>query len=123
MLRKQCYFEKRNDMAILHDTSSLIKHVKSGHVFDPVEDKTTVISVIEFPKILGKEIGIIFPKSTTYELAIVLAKKLLQVGTPVKATDIIIAAIGIEKQLPLRSDDKHFELITHVDSRLTLISL
>jgi hypothetical protein len=113
----------RADMAILHDTSSLIKCVRNGQVFDPAEDKTTVISVIEFPKILSKEIGILFPKSTTYELAISLAKKLLQIGTPVKATDIIIAAIGIEKQLPLQSDDKHFELITHVDSRFTLISL
>jgi hypothetical protein len=113
----------RTDLANLHDTSSLKKRVRDSQVFYPAEDKTTVISVIEFPKILNKEIGILFPKSTTYELAISLAKKLLQVGTPVKATDLIIAAIGIEKQLPLKSDDKHFEMIKHADSRLALISL
>lgn len=74
-------------MVVLHDTSSLIKCVRNDKVFDPDEDKTTVISIIEFPKILSKEIGIIFPKTTTYELAIGLAKKLLQCGTPVKATE------------------------------------
>ncbi len=111
------------DMACIHDTCSLIKCIGTGHEFTASGDKTTVISIIEFPRILQKDIGVFYPRSTTFDLAITLANKLVQRGTPVNATDVIVAAIAIERQLPVKTDDKHFPLIQQVDGRLDLLPL
>ena len=123
MLEKHCHCEMTPELALIHDTCSLIKGVGASHEFNATDDKTTVISVIEFPRILSKDIGVLYPKSTTYELAITLASKLVQEGTPVNATDILVAAIAIERQMPVKTDDKHFNVIQHVDPRLLLLPL
>jgi hypothetical protein len=109
-------------MVVIYDTSSLIKQMKAGKEFTEEDDKTTILSVIEFPKILEKSFGIIYPRSTTYEIALMIAKKLLANGTPVNTVDIVVAAIAIEKAVPLVTNDRHFELIQGVDNRLLLQS-
>ena len=105
---------------ILHDTSSLIQKIRNRDAFNNETDKTTIISVIEFPKIVSKDIGILYPRAITCNLAVNLARKLLHNGTPVKSPDIIIAAIAIEKQIPVRTGDKHFSLIQQVEPKLNL---
>ncbi len=107
-------------MPRLHDTNSLINNLKAKRAFDREMDKTSIISVIEFPSILNENVGILFPKTSTFNLSIDIALKLRKAGTPVKATDIIIAALGIERNYPIITNDKHFTSIQAVDSRLTI---
>ena len=110
-------------LAVIHDTNSLIQKIKAHNSFNSEQDKTTIISVIEFPKIVSKDIGIFYPKMTTYTTAVNLARKLLNNGTPVKSADILIATISIEKQIPVRTGDKHFAIIQQVEPKLSIENL
>ncbi len=103
---------------VLYDTSILIEAVRAKR---KLVGYTTAINVIEFP--LAKEIStlnVIYPQPKDFKLAFILANKLLELGKPVPATDLIIAAVAINRKLLLKTKDKHFEWIKKVSPELLL---
>ena len=82
---------------------------------------TTILNVIEFPKAPEfEDVNVLEPTSEEYALALELCVKLLQRGTPVPAVDIVIAALGIRRELRLRTNDPHFSTIRAVAPEMTL---
>ena len=81
------------------DTSILIE-TKAGF--------TTIFSLIEYPKAINYEIEILWPEREDYILAIELMAALFNKGKPIPAIDALIASICLNRQLTLRTKDRHF---------------
>ena len=112
-----------NEIARLHDTNSLIELKKKGESFEDGTDFTTIFSIIEYPKALEVEnLTIIFPDKSIYEAAVKLSTLLIKKGTPIPAMDILIACIALQKNLELRTTDKHFEFVKDIYNNLQLKS-
>ena len=98
---------------ILYDTSSLINVYKqrkqlSGH--------TTILNVVEFPKLLELKLTVVYPSKHDYDLAIKLSKDLLKIGKPIPAIDILIAAVALNRNMKLVTTDNHFAIIRKIRS-------
>jgi len=72
----------------------------------------------EVEKIKTKGITLYLDDTTTYEYG-KIKSKLKKNGTPIPENDIWIAAIAIQHQLPIFSNDKHFKRVEDLE----LISL
>ena len=95
---------------ILYDTSALINLFKSGK--EEARGYTTILNVVEFPKALDlKGLGVIYPTFEDYDESLKMAVSLLNVGKPVPAIDIVIAAVCLRRGLLLLTEDAHF---THI---------
>lgn len=70
---------------ILHDTGSLIKAYKQRK---QLVGYTTILNVVEFPKLLELTLTVIYPSKFDYNLAIKLEKDLLRIGKPIPAIDV-----------------------------------
>jgi predicted nucleic acid-binding protein len=79
---------------------------------------TTILNVIEYPRILKEDIQVLWPSREDFILSIELMESLLDVGKPVPAIDIIIASMCINRNLRLISKDSHFVYIKKIDHRL-----
>lgn len=109
----------------LLDTNALIRCNKlKTKPFKKNFTFTTIFSLIEFP-VAAKytEISIINPTSLHYELSLKYALMLRKKGTPIPAIDIIIGAIGVEKNFYIVSEDSDFGYFQDVEPRLKIISL
>jgi len=103
----------------LYDTNVLIKLVREG--VGRVSGFTTTLNLIEFPKAADlKGLRVIVPGTKDYDEAYGISVKLMKAGTPVPATDIVQAAIAINRNLTLRTDDRHFEQVLVVRPKLRL---
>lgn len=104
----------------LLDTMILREKIRNK---EEIEEYTTIVNIIEFPKIItykkfkGK---VIFPDKPDYELALRLQVKLAKIGKMKPFSDLLIAAIAINRDLELVTRDKHFLDIRKV-SNLKLI--
>lgn len=83
------------------DTSALIQGIRG---------LTTIFSAVEYPRGV-KGCDVILPTLIDYCRAIEISRILYQKGTPVPATDILIASIALNRNLILVTKDKHFEKI------------
>lgn len=95
----------------LYDTSKLIEAYKRG---EQVSGFTTIFNLIEFPKAIELNLTIIFPSRTDYNLALEISTKLLKIGKPLPAIDVVNAAIAVNNGLKFVTKDKHFLLIKEV---------
>ncbi len=98
---------------ILYNTSSLINAYKQRK---QVEGYTTILNVVEFPKLLELALTVIYPSKSDYNLAIKLSKDLLKIGKPIPAIDIIIAAVALNRNMKLVTTDNHFAAIQKIRS-------
>jgi len=92
------------------DTSILIEKVRRR---EEIKEDITVVSIVEFPQILAyrKFSGrIIYPMPEDYELAYKLQLKLMKAGKPKPFSDLLIAAICINRNEELITDDACFFL-------------
>ena len=90
---------------ILYDTSRLINAYKQRK---QLRGYTTILNVVEFPKLLELKLTVIYPSKSDYNLAIKLSKDLLKIGKPIPAIDIIIAAVALNRNMKLVTTDNHF---------------
>lgn len=83
---------------------------------------TTILSVIEYPIISKlKEIYIYYPTSVHYKNGLEYASVLRKKGTPLRAIDILIGTIAVNKNLYLVTNDSDFNFLQAVESRLKII--
>ena len=102
-------------MTIL-DTSILIEKVKRR---EEIREDITVVSIVEFPQILAyrKFSGrIIYPMPEDYELAYKLQLKLMKAGKPKPFSDLLIAAICINRNEELITNDEDFKDIANISN-------
>jgi len=93
----------------LYDTNILIDAYKQRK---RLKGFTTAINAVEFPAVVQmKGINIIYPQPKDYKLAAKAMAELLKKGTPVPATDLIIAAVAANRGLALVTRDDHFKRI------------
>jgi hypothetical protein len=91
--------------------------MEKGEVFDTnllIEGKgelTTIFNVIEYPKVLERDVDILFPEKKDFTKAIELMVLLLEKGKPIPALDAVLASMCINRSLILRTKDKHFKKI------------
>lgn len=86
-----------------------------------LEGYTTVLCIIEFPKALRiRGLSVIYPSSEDYDEALRIAVDLLHEGTPIGSSDIIIAAIALNRDLTLVTMDRDFEYVRSVRPKLKL---
>ena len=102
-------------MTIL-DTSILIEKVKRR---EEIREDITVVSIVEFPQILTyrKFSGrIVYPMPEDYELAYKLQLKLMKSGRPKPFSDLLIAAICINRNEELITNDEDFKDIANISN-------
>ena len=91
--------------------------MEKGEVFDTnllIEGQgelTTIFNVIEYPKVLEREVEILFPEKKDFTKAIELMVLLLKKGEPIPALDAVLASMCINRSLILRTKDKHFKKV------------
>lgn len=91
--------------AILYDTNEMIKAMKDGR---KLKGFTTIINLIEFPKGVMLDLSIIVPSLKDYALALEISQKMVENGSPIPTSDLIIAAVALNNNLTLKTGDKHF---------------
>lgn len=102
----------------LFDTSALIALRDESR---ELTGATTILNVIEFPK--AREFGllrIIYPTKEDQDYALGTALKLLEIGRPIPAIDLIVAAVCSRRGLALNTKDRHYEHVLRVDESLVL---
>lgn len=103
----------------LFDTSELIELRKSSNL--EAEGYTTILNLIEFPKGVELErLKVLYPTRDDCDRAFIWSAKLLELGKPVPATDLILSAIATRAGLRLVSRDAHFKTIKTVADELRL---
>jgi len=94
----------------LYDTNVLID--LWGKKKRDVTGYTTILNIIEFPKaLLMPNLIILYPTIDDLNEAVKISKKLMEIGKPVGAVDIVVACIAIRNNLNLVTMDSDFENI------------
>ena len=96
------------------DTSELIERLKRG---EEVADDKTVVSLVEYPKASGHPLfkgSVLFPKVEDYITAFNIQCELLRIERPKSFSDLIVAAICINRGEKLITRDKDFTDIARV---------
>ena len=98
------------------DTSLAIDKIRKREVID---ESITVVTLIEYPYILeyaGFTGDVIFPTMKDYYMAYEIQKKLMLEGVMKGFVDILVAAITINNNEKLLTNDKDFIDIAKVSS-------
>jgi len=104
-------------MTIL-DTSIVIDRVK---LRKRINEDITVVTFIEFPKIIYYKYfygGVIFPIRQDFILAHKLQLELLKIGKPQAFSDLLVAAIVINRDEELITRDQDFKHISGVAEKI-----
>jgi len=70
---------------------------------------TTAFNVVEYPKALESENDVLWPEREDHVTGIPIMVDLLKAGTPLPATDVLIAAVCIKRGFKLLTKDTHFK--------------
>jgi len=101
----------------IFDTSELIELRKSREL--DTEGYTTILNLIEFPKgVEFERLKVLYPTRDDCDSALIWSAKLLKLGRPVPATDLILSAISARTGLELVTRDEHFKTIRVVAKEL-----
>ena len=97
-----------------YDTSILMDLFKKGKT--KLVGYTSIFNILEFPKAI-RFIGlkVIYPTRRDYDGALKYSLKLLKLGKPIPALDLLIASICFDRGLTLDTKDKHFLSIRNVE--------
>ncbi len=93
------------------DTSAFI----DGH-----RGKITACTMLEHAPAFRSNASVIYPRDRDFLKAAEIGSKLFAQGTPVGGMDLLIAAVAINRQLPLATRDKDFGIIQKVESKLRI---
>ena len=102
----------------IYDTSVVIDRARKG---ERIDGDITAITLVEYPRIIYYkkfEDNVRFPIREDYILAHRLQLKLLEMGRPQQASDLIIAAIAIRLREELVTMDSDFEDIAKAAKEL-----
>ncbi len=100
------------DQGVIFDTNILIDAYRANK---RLQGYTTAVNAVEFPAVANmRGINIIYPRPKDYKTAASAMVELLKRGTPVPATDIIIAAVAKNRSMRLVTRDAHFKMIQDV---------
>jgi len=102
----------------LYDTNVLIEAVKSRR---KLEGYTTILNVVEFPRALELGLTVITPSLEDYLLAVKISQAMVKKGAPGPVVDAVIAAVAMNRELTLVTNDKHFEWIKEEFEGLKLL--
>ncbi len=98
-------------MTIL-DTSIVIDRVKSRK---PINEDITVVTLVEYPKIVYYKYfygGVVFPIRQDFILAYKLQLELFKLGKPQAFSDLLVAAIALNRDEELVTRDQDFKYIS-----------
>ena len=70
-----------------------------------------IITVVEYLSAVGYAESIIYPTWRGYNLAIVWQSRLRALGSPLPATDLVIATQAVNNNMVLVTKDKHFKIL------------
>ncbi|ACX72973.1 hypothetical protein Metvu_1115 [Methanocaldococcus vulcanius M7] len=102
----------------IYDTNKIIEAYKNN---EELNGYTTIFSIVEFPKALKLGLKIIYPSKEDYSLAIKLSNKLLKIGKPIPAVDILVSAIAINRKMKLITKDNHFSNVKEIFNEFDVI--
>lgn len=92
----------------LYDTSVMIDSVRRG--LKELRGCTTIFNLIEFPKAVELEgLKVLYPTMRDCDEALKLSVRLLRLGKPIPAIDILIASMATLRGLKLVTKDEHFK--------------
>ena len=98
---------------IVYDTNELIDFLKKGK--HDLTGFTTIFNLVEFPKALEfEQLTVIYPNLEDYQESVEISFALLQMGKPLPAVDIMVAAICLRRNLTLHTKDGHFKAVNSV---------
>ena len=100
------------------DTSIVIERVK---LRNPISEDITAITLIEYPKIIYYKHfhgEVIFPIKQDFILAHKLQLELLKTGKPQAFSDLLVAAIVINRDEDLVTQDQDFQHISNAAKKL-----
>ena len=80
---------------------------------------TTVFGIIEHPPAIRRCL-VLFPDKNDFDRALEIARKLRAKGTPIGATDIVIASMCLNRNVRLVTKDSHFRYVKEVEKTLDL---
>ncbi len=92
----------------LYDTNVIMEGVKSKK---KIAGYTTILNLIEFPRGAELELEVLTPSLEDYLLALEIAQTMVERGTPIPAVDVIMAAVALNRNFILVTQDKHFDFI------------
>lgn len=83
----------------------------------------TVFTTLEYPTSIKKAFDVLFPESSDYTKAIIIAQKLKEKGKLIGAIDIMISAMSLNRSFILVTKDKDFNNIKEFfpDFKLNLV--
>jgi len=102
----------------LYDTSAVIELVlRRGY-------KTLIgaisITVVEWPPAMLYVPEVLYPTEEDYKTAINWQIKLREIGNPLPAADLVIAATALNNGMTLTTLDDHFRIIGEIEPKLKL---
>jgi len=99
----------------IYDTSVIVELVKKRTV--QRVPYVSIITVIEYPPALEYAKTVLYPTRLEYLIAVKWQSELRARGIPLPATDLIIAAQAVNRNLVLVTRDKHFKLLKETVAR------
>jgi len=98
----------------IFDTSVVVSRVK---LRKPINEDITVVTLVEYPRIIYYKHfygGVIFPIRQDFILAHKLQLELLKIGKPQAFSDLLVAAIALNRDEELVTHDQDFKYISDV---------
>lgn len=80
---------------------------------------TTIFNIIEFPKALPNS-KVLFPEKRDFILSLFLMTKLLKIGKPIQAIDVLVAAMALNRDIALATADKRISFLKSIAPGLKL---
>ena len=102
----------------IFDTSMVVSRVK---LRKPINEDITVVTLVEYPRIIYYKHfygGVIFPIRQDFILAHKLQLELLKIGKPQAFSDLLVAAIALNRDEELVTHDQDFKYISDVAKRI-----
>lgn len=102
----------------IFDTSVVVSRVK---LRKPINEDITVVTLVEYPRIIYYKHfygGVIFPIRQDFILAHKLQLELLKIGKPQAFSDLLVAAIALNRDEELVTHDQDFKYISDVAKRI-----
>jgi len=94
----------------IYDTSAVIELVARRRA-SIIPGYISVITAVEYPPAIPRALGILYPEKPDYRLAIAWQVKLRRLGSPLPASDLVIAAQAYNNNLELVTLDRHFQVL------------
>jgi len=99
----------------IYDTSVIIELAKKRVV--QRAPYVSIMTVIEYPPALEYAEIVLYPTRLEYLIAVKWQSELRARGIPLPATDLIIAAQAVNRNLVLVTRDKHFKILKETVAR------